>query len=120
MQFIKKNKQRAYRYGLIAEYLTLFILLMKGHRIIARRYKTPKGEIDIIAKSFKILIFIEVKARKNHLYLYEALRYRQQQRIINAADYFLLRHPRYKHHQKRFDLVLVRKFIPTYIKNAYS
>jgi putative endonuclease len=115
-----KHKKRAYRYGLVSEYLVIIFLTLKGYRILSRRYKVPQGEIDIIAKSFNTLIFIEVKARKNHSYLYDALSYFQQQRIMNAADHFIARYPYYQNYTQRFDLILINKYHPIHVKNAWG
>lgn len=56
-------RQRAFRTGLSAESRAAAMLIAKGFRIVARRARTPSGEIDIIARRGKLLIFVEVKAR---------------------------------------------------------
>jgi putative endonuclease len=110
-----RKKQQAYRYGIRAEYLVILLLVMKGYRILARRYKTPVGEIDIIAKRWRTIAFIEVKARKNPLYLYEALSNYQETRIMEAARYFIQRYPRYSRFIRRFDLVTVERYTVKHI-----
>ncbi len=61
---MRETRVRAYRSGLFAETVTALILRLKGHRIVARRYKTPVGEIDLVALKGRRLAFIEVKRRK--------------------------------------------------------
>ena len=53
----------AFRTGLSAEACAAAFLLAKGYRILARRFRTPHGEIDIVAKKRQLIAFIEVKAR---------------------------------------------------------
>jgi len=102
------SKQQAYRYGLLAEFLTMLLLICKGYRMLAWRYKTRLGEVDIIAKRGRHLVFIEVKARKNALYLYDALTSLQQERIYQTALHFIRKHPGYSDCTPRFDLMIVR------------
>ena len=115
----KTGKQKAYHYGIIAEWISMLLLTGKGYRLIAWRYKTPAGEIDIIAKRGKYLVFVEVKARKNHLYLYEAVSATQQDRIQNAAHYFIRLHPRYARCTARFDLMMVHRLKPKHVAQAW-
>ena len=61
---MRERRVRAYSSGLFAETVTALLLRLKGHRIVARRYKTPVGEIDPVALKGKRLAFIEVKRRK--------------------------------------------------------
>ena len=46
---MRETRVRAYRRGLLAETIAAFMLRLKGHRIVAKRYKTPVGEIDLVA-----------------------------------------------------------------------
>ena len=61
---MSEKRVRAYRHGLLAETIAALLLRLKGHRNIARRYKTPVGEIDLVALKGKRLAFVEVKQRK--------------------------------------------------------
>ncbi len=47
------------------EDLAASILVKKGYQIVERNYRYGKGEIDLIAKDGDVLVFIEVKTRKN-------------------------------------------------------
>ena len=53
----------AFRTGLSAESRAAAFLMAKGYRILAKRFRTPYGEIDLVAKKRNLIAFIEVKAR---------------------------------------------------------
>ncbi|UQD73074.1 YraN family protein [Bradyrhizobium japonicum] len=53
----------AFRTGISAESRAAAYLMAKGYRILARRYRTPHGEIDIVARRRNLIAFVEVKAR---------------------------------------------------------
>ena len=103
----KSARQIAFRFGLSAESRAAALLVAKGYRIVARRFRTPVGEIDIIARRRSVLIFVEVKARDNFDEAAEAVGKRQQARIIAAAGYWLAAHPEDAESDMRFDVVLV-------------
>ena len=110
----------AYRRGLMAETLAALLLRLKGHRIIARRYKTPVGEIDLVALKGRRLAFIEVKRRKSFEDAAWTLPARQRRRIVRAAQYWLSGHPGFAGHELAFDVVLVAPWAwPKYIENAF-
>ena len=56
-------RRRALRVGLRAETLAALVLRLKGWQILERRFNVPGGEVDIIARRGKTVIFVEVKAR---------------------------------------------------------
>ncbi|BBP46570.1 UPF0102 protein [Thiosulfatimonas sediminis] len=83
-----------------------------------------KGEIDLIGldTSKQILIFFEVKYRKNSLYGHptETLSAAQQQRIRRCAQVFLQKQPQYQNHDCRFDVIsFIGDKPPEWIKNAF-
>jgi putative endonuclease len=63
----------------------------KGMTIIERNLRTPVGEIDIIARSGKLLIFIEVKTRRSLAFgsPQEAVGPTKQRQILRAAQWYL-------------------------------
>lgn len=104
----KKNaKDRALRWGLRAEFLAGLALQLKGYRILDRRYRTPLGEIDLLAKRGSTLAVVEVKARPTHQQALEAVTYASQIRITRAAGLWLSHHPRYASSTIRYDIVAV-------------
>ena len=84
------SRLNSYRLGRRAEIMAALFLKIKGYRILKRRYKTPVGEIDLIAKKGRNLVFIEVKARKTLRDGLEAITPNAQRRISRAAEYFLM------------------------------
>jgi len=102
-----QSRQRAHRLGHAAEWRAVWRLRLAGFSILARRYKTKLGEIDIVARRGDLLIFVEVKARVDFLSAVDALGGRQFGRVSRAASLFLARHPRYAACSVRFDAVVV-------------
>ena len=70
-------------------------LKKQGYKILEQNYKNKIGEIDIIAKHNKTLVFIEVKTRKNSEFgtPAEAVTYYKKQKIVNTARYYLAKNP---------------------------
>ncbi|MDP1626023.1 YraN family protein [Parvibaculum sp.] len=97
----------AHRLGLRAETLAVLLLRLKGYRIVARRLKTPAGEIDLVVRRGRSLAVVEVKARGEGGAAAEALLPRQQRRLERAAAHFLGRHPHLADLDLRFDVVLI-------------
>ena len=117
----RPERQVAFRLGLSAESRAAAFLIAKGYRIVARRWKSPVGEIDIVARRRKTLIFVEVKARERLDDAAEAVIVRQQRRIIAAAEAWLATHPDDVNSDMRFDVMLVApKSIPRHIMAAFD
>ena len=57
------DRRAGHARGLVAESIAGWLLRLKGYRVLATRYRTPLGEIDIVARRGKVLAFVEVKAR---------------------------------------------------------
>lgn len=114
-----QDKRLTYSFGLTAEIIASWYLRLKFYQIIEHRFKSPFGEIDLIAKKNNQLIFIEIKARKDTS-LMDFISKRQQQRINKAAEYFLIRHPKYQAYQMRFDAIIMNKFFwPKHFKGYW-
>ena len=90
-----------------AETAAALWLRLKGYRVLARRMKTPVGEIDLIAQRGHILAFIEVKARATADAGAEPLRPRQRDRIARAAEAYVRTRPDLVDLDWRFDLIVV-------------
>ena len=111
----------AFRTGLSAESRAAAYLLAKGYRILARRYRTPYGEIDLVARKRNLLAFVEVKARANLDDAAWAVTPRQQQRIINAAQAWLMSHPEHAEFEMRFDAMLIApRSLPRHLLAAFD
>jgi len=97
------------------------LLIAKGYRILARRFRTPLGEIDIVARRRGVLVFVEVKARDSFDIAAEAIGKRQQSRIIAAAQLWLAGHPEDAMRDMRFDVVLVVPgWVPRHLQAAFD
>ncbi len=91
--------------GLNGERWAAWSLRLKGYRILAHRYSTPVGEIDLVAAKSELIVFVEVKLRESLEQALEVVSYRQRNRIKRAAMHFLQYHPHYETRACRFDLV---------------
>jgi len=115
------ERQIAFRTGISAESRAAALLVAKGFRILARRWKSPVGEIDIVARRRHLLVFVEVKARHSLDEAAESVTPRQRQRIIAAGEAFLATYPDASVHDIRFDAVLVAPGkIPRHIQGAFE
>jgi putative endonuclease len=114
------NRVAREAWGRWAESLAAWSLRLRGYRIVARRFRTPLGEIDLIARRGRLLAFVEVMARLDLEQALLALSPRQRQRTARAAELFLLRRPDLAGHTLRFDLVAVRPWrMPQHLVDAW-
>jgi putative endonuclease len=111
----------AFRTGLSAESRAAALLMAKGYRILAKRFRTPHGEIDIVAKRRNLLAFVEVKARATLDEAAFAVTPRQQARIIDAAQAWLVAHPEHAEFELRFDAILIApRHLPRHLLAAFD
>ncbi len=111
----------AFRTGLSAESRAAAYLIAKGYRILAKRFRTPYGEIDLVARRRNLIAFVEVKARASLDDAAWAVTPRQQQRIINAAQAWLTAHPEHAEFEMRFDAMLIApKSLPRHLLAAFD
>jgi putative endonuclease len=115
------ERQVAFRTGISAESRAAAFLIAKGFRILARRWRSPVGEIDIVARRRTLLIFVEVKARDTLDDAAWSVTPRQRARIIAAAEAWLARFADPRIQDIRFDAVLVApRSIPRHIPAAFD
>lgn len=83
-------------------------LQAQGIKIVERNFRTPVGEIDLVCKSGKILLFVEVKTRRGRSFglPQEAVGVRKQRQIIRAAQWYLSA-GKGRGLQPRFDVVAI-------------
>ncbi len=111
----------AFRTGLSAESRAAALLMAKGYRILAKRFKTPHGEIDLVVKKRNLLVFVEVKARARLDDAAYAVTPRQQARIIDAAQGWLMAHPEHAEFDIRFDAILIApRHLPRHLLAAFD
>jgi putative endonuclease len=117
----RPERRVAFQLGLSAESRAAAFLIAKGYRIVARRWRSGVGEIDIVARRRRTLVFVEVKARERLDDAAEAVIMRQQRRIIAAAEAWLASHPDDINCDMRFDVMLVApKSLPRHIQAAFD
>jgi putative endonuclease len=93
-------------FGRRSEILGLDYIRSVGYRIVTSGYRTKEGEVDIIAWDGDVLVFMEVKARQSSAPPEDSVGFRKRQRIIRAAQTYLVR---YRMHDipYRFDILAV-------------
>lgn len=111
--------------GRQAEWLAKFYFMAMGFRILAVRYKTPVGEIDMIVRSWvpwrpAIVAFVEVKRRATMAEASFAIPPRQQARIGQAAQWYLQRHHLPPKYVLRYDaFFMIKGLWPYHVPNAW-
>ena len=113
-------RQRAFRRGHAAELLCLWHLRLRGWRILARRFRVPAGEVDLIARRGGVLAAIEVKARDSIAAASEAVSAHQRRRIARALAHFVALRPELARLDLRFDVMLVTpRRLPQHLVDAW-
>ena len=117
----RPERVAAFRVGLSAESRAAAYLIAKGYRIVARRFRTPVGEIDIVARRRNVLVFVEVKARVQLDDAAWSVTDRGKRRIVAAAEAWLAANPDDVNRNIRFDAILVAPGrIPRHIPAAFE
>jgi len=117
----RPERVAAFGLGISAESRAAAYLVAKGFRILARRWKSPLGELDIVARRRKLLIFVEVKARDTLDAAAESIDARAQRRIAGTAEAWLATYPQPSVTDMRFDAMLVAPGkMPRHIQGAFE
>lgn len=107
--------------GRRGETLAALYLMAQGYRVLARRVKTPVGEIDLVVRRGGTVVFVEVKARSFSRQEADALAAVNRRRIVRAAQAWLIRNPRYAEGGLRFDVIFLAPFAwPRHIVSAFD
>ena len=116
-----RDRKRAERTGRFGEAIAALYLVLKGYRLLARRYRTPVGEIDLVAARGPVTAFIEVKTRRSVADFGLALQQVNRQRLSRAAEAWLARHPEAATRDLRFDVIFLAPFrLPRHVMNAFD
>jgi putative endonuclease len=94
-------------------------LWLRGWRILARRVRTPTGEVDLVVRRGNLVAFVEVKTRASAAALDFAIDERRLARVAAAAEYLM---PRFAEpgDDIRVDVILIApKTLPRHIENAW-
>lgn len=118
---VQRHRRKAVGRGRRGEFLAACALMLKGYRILARGYRTPLGEIDIVARRGAVLAIVEVKARASLMAAMEAVPPAAERRIEAATDLFVSRRADVAGLAIRFDLVAIlpRRW-PVHVENLFQ
>ncbi len=117
----RPGRQEAERRGHRGEWLAAWYLRFKGYRIVARRFKTKAGEVDIIARRKDLIVMVEVKARPTVLEAMDAITATAQRRIEAAGDVWLARQRDFAKLSVRYDMIAIlpRKW-PVHVERLFD
>lgn len=116
-----RDRQKAEETGRLAEIIALSLLIAKGYRLLARRYRSVAGEVDLIMRRGDVTAFIEVKARATHDEAIASVTDYQARRIAAAAAHWMAQDSLSNNGPCRFDIVAVNStLIPSHIENAFD
>lgn len=115
-----QKRRKALRRGALAEYRAVLCLLLKGYRIVAFRYRTKLGEIDIIARKGNLIACVEVKARRSLEDSVFAVSDFAQRRIRAASDLWLGKQRDSTELSIRYDIISVMPWRwPVHLPDAF-
>jgi len=115
-----KKRRSAYRKGHRAEWLAALCLFVKGYRIVARRFKTPVGEVDLIARKKDLVLFVEVKARSTTQGALDSITVTAQRRIESAGEWWIGQQSDGSELSWRFDVIAVTPWRwPAHFENVW-
>jgi len=108
--------------GHAAETLAADYLQEQGLKLVERNFRVRGGEVDLICRDGKVLVFVEVRLRRHKEYggAASSVDARKQQRLVLAARHYLMRLPEC---DCRFDCVLLDRLDAgaiEWVKNAFS
>ncbi|MEN3929899.1 YraN family protein [Microvirga sp. W0021] len=116
-----KQKRKAHRYGYFAEWLVLLLLMLKGYRLLARRYAVQGGEIDLIMRRGQLVVFIEVKARRDLQSAIHAIDHRKWRKFARTVRVWLQRNPWACEYSLRCDAAyIINGWRMHYIEDAFQ
>ncbi len=115
------TRRSAERKGHKGETIAVIWLMLKGYRIVARRYKTKIGEVDIIARKRDVVAMVEVKARNSVGEAMDAVDRTTMRRIEAAGDIWLAKQRDFARLSVRYDLVaILPRKLPVHVKRLFD
>ena len=113
------NRKGAERRGRRGETRAAWYLRLKGWRVLARRVKTARGEIDLVARRGRMVAFVEVKWRNSAAELDLAIDEYRLRRVAAAAEAIGARYVRAGDDQRIDVLLLAPRRLPRHIVSAW-
>ncbi|HEX8579425.1 MAG TPA: YraN family protein [Allosphingosinicella sp.] len=113
------NRQRAEQGGRRAETLAAWWLRLKGYAILAQRVRTPVGEVDLVARRGRTLVFVEVKARATAKEAALALDDYRLRRVAAAAEALVHRFGRPDDDVRVDAVIVVPKRLPRHLRHVW-
>ena len=113
------KREAAEKRGRQAEKTAARFLRLKGWRILAERVRTPRGEVDLVAKRGGLVAFVEVKARTKLQDLEQSIDLKRLRRVADAVE---ILYPQYctKSEDARIDVILVApRRMPIHLPNVW-
>lgn len=117
---MNKRRERAERHGRRGEVWAAWYLRLTGWHILAQRVKTPRGEVDLVARRGRTVCFVEVKWRRDAAELGQAIDTYRLRRVASAAEALV---PRFagKGEDVRIDVLLLAPWCwPRRVANAWQ
>jgi putative endonuclease len=114
------SRRAAERGGRRAETLAAWWLRLKGWTILARRVRTPVGEVDLIARRGRTIAFVEVKARASEAEAARALDEWRLRRVAAAAEALAPRYARRGEDIRIDAMLLVPRRLPRHLPNVWQ
>jgi putative endonuclease len=103
---MNRRRARAERAGRRGETLAALYLWLTGWRVLGRRVRTARGEVDLVARRGRVLCFVEVKWRRNARQLGLAIDDYRLRRVADAAALLVARYQR-PGDDVRIDVILI-------------
>lgn len=120
MDFSYFKRKIAYEYGLESEDLAAKELVKLGMNILAKRFHTPFGELDLVMRDKEHTVFVEVKARRD-MQQKEVLSRSKIIKVCKAADFYMMKLELPQDIAIRFDYIAIEgSKIVSHVKNAWD
>lgn len=103
----RKRGSLAHEAGLQAETLAADFLIQQGYTLLARRFRTPHGEIDLLMDNGDCLLAVEVKQRSTLADARYALSHRQGERLLRAFGFIIETRPDWQRPDNRLDVLII-------------
>ncbi len=114
----------SFKTGSIGEERAATFLKESGYVLLEQNYRLPWGEVDLIARDKRVLVFCEVKTWNTYSEenLERAVGKKKQKKIVSVAKYFLKKNPEYEGDRIRFDVILMQDHMSRikHIENAFG